>query len=847
MRGVWQRFGQTQLQFVSNAKTALTRRPRTGTSKVWESAKASLDLEPDKRTEADVENIIKFSKRLPFFKYVSTSAREALCRTMQHMVLQEGEVAIKGPKDCDFVWFIVVKGRCDMMLKTEETGKYYPMRAFEEGDTFAHSYLKMLTGDANANELGDIRAREANTSLVRVYVEEEHRGDFRSQTKPLLYEELAKYFNMAADQAADRLGLCMSAIKKICRRHGIIRWPHRKLLSANKSLALIDSKMMEVEQNPQSQAILRNEAITVLVSKLRVMLNPTYLVNSELVQVQPSGGSGQQVPGRVDDIFELEGSLSPHSEADDSDGEPGGGSAKRKKHDGGKDAKDKKPRTSDLPNKAAHLSEGVHGAPEAASSAGGMVWKQEPAPDSTKSGMLAALAGLPLRRGDKSNGIPGMPSMHAAPCSHAHGEHRLSETGANGGGDFSIEYLSNMVRASLEKVPANVRDQVLSSVITGMHSGTAGSQGPGGAAVSHAHAAQSAQTLHQMPAAMSAGIHSYMKLSNIMQDGHNHQQHVHDSMAAKQSSHGAHMMHAISNQMHAMPGHKAHAQQTLNQGAHSRGEFPPGLRMYQELSALGPNATRHDESSDDEAAPASLSAPWAGQDQRGNGQMVRLALCAVLALCASCGVCCTRWSIVCPLLPAASLCAAGRKRVCLLRPQLLPLTLSVGLPLARAETVATASCHAAGTDVGQRGCCVQAASRGMQPWGQLDKILLAAGPGGGGNGQAYGMPGRASMPLSAHELQSYSRPQGSLPLNLMPPLNGVMGAKNGVGVGKQGQHEQLQQSGGAHMSLPSSSGDMQHDNRSPSSTPVVCLPSPHARCPPASLPLAACSCGACVV
>eukprot|EP00802_Teleaulax_amphioxeia_P003074 Tamp_03077.p1 GENE.Tamp_03077~~Tamp_03077.p1 ORF type:complete len:830 (+),score=206.90 Tamp_03077:924-3413(+) len=727
LKDICQRFGQTQLQFVSNAKTALTRRPRTGTSKVWESAKASLDLEPDKRTEADVENIIKFSKRLPFFKYVSTSAREALCRTMQHMVLQEGEVAIKGPKDCDFVWFIVVKGRCDMMLKTEETGKYYPMRAFEEGDTFAHSYLKMLTGDANANELGDIRAREANTSLVRVYVEEEHRGDFRSQTKPLLYEELAKYFNMAADQAADRLGLCMSAIKKICRRHGIIRWPHRKLLSANKSLALIDSKMMEVEQNPQSQAILRNEAITVLVSKLRVMLNPTYLVNSELVQVQPSGGSGQQVPGRVDDIFELEGSLSPHSEADDSDGEPGGGSAKRKKHDGGKDAKDKKPRTSDLPNKAAHLSEGVHGAPEAASSAGGMVWKQEPAPDSTKSGMLAALAGLPLRRGDKSNGIPGMPSMHAAPCSHAHGEHRLSETGANGGGDFSIEYLSNMVRASLEKVPANVRDQVLSSVITGMHSGTAGSQGPGGAAVSHAHAAQSAQTLHQMPAAMSAGIHSYMKLSNIMQDGHNHQQHVHDSMAAKQSSHGAHMMHAISNQMHAMPGHKAHAQQTLNQGAHSRGEFPPGLRMYQELSALGPNATRHDESSDDEAAPASLSAPWAGQDQRGNGQM--------------------------------------------------------------------------------------AASRGMQPWGQLDKILLAAGPGGGGNGQAYGMPGRASMPLSAHELQSYSRPQGSLPLNLMPPLNGVMGAKNGVGVGKQGQHEQLQQSGGAHMSLPSSSGDMQHDNR----------------------------------
>lgn len=319
LKDVCQRFGQTQLQFVNHGKTALTRRPRTGTSKVWECAKASLDTDPDKRTEADVENIIKFSKRLPFFKYVSTTAREALCRKMQHIILQEGEVPIKPPKDIDYTWFIVVKGRCDMMLKTEETGKHYPMRAFEEGDTFAYSYLKMLTGDLNAQEQGDIRAREPNTSVVRVYVEEEHRGDFRSQTKPLLYEELAKYFNMAADQAAERLGLCMSAIKKICRRHGIVRWPHRKLLSANKSLALIDSKMMEVEQTPQCQAMLRSEAIGVLVSKLRVMLNPTYLVNSELVQVQPSSGGGNQVPGRVDDVFELEGSLSPDSEGDMSD------------------------------------------------------------------------------------------------------------------------------------------------------------------------------------------------------------------------------------------------------------------------------------------------------------------------------------------------------------------------------------------------------------------------------------------------------------------------------------------------------------------------------------------------
>ena len=37
------------------------------------------------------------------------------------------------------------------------------------------------------------------------------------------YEELAQYFHTSINEAAEQLGMCMSAIKKICRRHGIIR------------------------------------------------------------------------------------------------------------------------------------------------------------------------------------------------------------------------------------------------------------------------------------------------------------------------------------------------------------------------------------------------------------------------------------------------------------------------------------------------------------------------------------------------------------------------------------------------------------------------------------------------
>jgi len=119
-------------------------------------------------------------------------------------------------------------------------------------------------------------------------------------------------------------------------------------------------------------------------------------------------------------------------------------------------------------------------------------------------------------------------------------------------------------------------------------------------------------------------------------------------------------------------------------------------------------------------------------------------------------------------------------------------------------------------------CNVQGGARNLQSWGHLDKILLP-GPGGGGNGQAYGMTGRGPMPLSAHDLQTYARPQGSLPLHLMPPLNGVnMGAKNGIAVGRPGQHEQQQQAVGTHMSLPSTSADMLHTNRSRCGPLCVC-------------------------
>lgn len=122
-------------------------------------------MSADQRKKDDIENIIKFSKRLPFFKYVVNACRESLCKNMEQIVLEKGERAMYDQKDSDFVWFIVVKGRCDLLVRTRDSGKQFPLRVFEEGETFANSYLNLLTGGDQSIK-GEVRKTSPRHSLI---------------------------------------------------------------------------------------------------------------------------------------------------------------------------------------------------------------------------------------------------------------------------------------------------------------------------------------------------------------------------------------------------------------------------------------------------------------------------------------------------------------------------------------------------------------------------------------------------------------------------------------------------------------------------------------------------------
>ncbi len=49
--------------------------------------------------------------------------------------------------------------------------------------------------------------------------------------------ELREHFNMPLNEVAKKYGMCTTALKKLCRKYGVMQWPHRKLRSLEKKIA----------------------------------------------------------------------------------------------------------------------------------------------------------------------------------------------------------------------------------------------------------------------------------------------------------------------------------------------------------------------------------------------------------------------------------------------------------------------------------------------------------------------------------------------------------------------------------------------------------------------------------
>lgn len=57
------------------------------------------------------------------------------------------------------------------------------------------------------------------------------------RSNEITFEEISKFFHLKAEDAADKLGIGQTVLKKICRRHGISRWPFRRVAAVSRLFA----------------------------------------------------------------------------------------------------------------------------------------------------------------------------------------------------------------------------------------------------------------------------------------------------------------------------------------------------------------------------------------------------------------------------------------------------------------------------------------------------------------------------------------------------------------------------------------------------------------------------------
>lgn len=53
--------------------------------------------------------------------------------------------------------------------------------------------------------------------------------DQRERTRRLHLKDVANYVHLPITEAAKELQICPTALKKVCRKHGMLRWPYRKV------------------------------------------------------------------------------------------------------------------------------------------------------------------------------------------------------------------------------------------------------------------------------------------------------------------------------------------------------------------------------------------------------------------------------------------------------------------------------------------------------------------------------------------------------------------------------------------------------------------------------------------
>jgi len=102
-------------------------------------------------------------------------------------------------------------------------------------------------------------------------------------TRDIPFEELKKYFHVPMKKATKELNICTTVLKRICRGHGLNRWPYRKVRSIEQKIERLQQMTPKTLQEQMDQT---NEIVKLRRKRISLLSKPSIHDTEQFMQQQ---------------------------------------------------------------------------------------------------------------------------------------------------------------------------------------------------------------------------------------------------------------------------------------------------------------------------------------------------------------------------------------------------------------------------------------------------------------------------------------------------------------------------------------------------------------------------------